>query len=198
MSAAPSRHSPASERGSQGTPKTGSPGSTRWWSTKKHWSHERIVEAIREWHSLYGRPPSQREWTKSRERKDGRSRWPPPYAVTRYCGTWSKAIRAAGYVPLPPGGSYGSRATNQRSRTHPWTQEEVITLLQKDVADNQGIAPTVKDWVGNPERPAPTTVRKLFGSWASAVQAAGFVPLPPNVTRKALSKYLIPRKEGES
>lgn len=68
-----------------------------------------IVDAIRDWVMVYGAIPSARDWNPSQARSQGRDDiadrfyadncWPWQYTVNRVFGTWSAAIRAAGYTP---------------------------------------------------------------------------------------------------
>lgn len=62
------------------------------------WTDETVVLAIRRWHAECGKPPSAQQW-----RTRGAGYWPPTTTAQRVFGTWSAAIRAAGFEPNPTG-----------------------------------------------------------------------------------------------
>lgn len=64
---------------------------------RSRWSRESILEAIRAHHARTGRPPSRRGWA---EKSDEH---PWPATVVAVCGSWSGAIRDAGFEPARPG-----------------------------------------------------------------------------------------------
>lgn len=77
------------------------------------WTHEEIIEAMRDWHRLYGRAPAAADWNSALARANGRpdraeryesGRWPPTTTVQGRFGSWSAAITAAGFPPNPTGG----------------------------------------------------------------------------------------------
>jgi hypothetical protein len=58
-----------------------------------YWSHKRVLTMIRFWADEHGEPPRQKDWLS-----------PPPgfpcsSTVRKRFGTWTKALRAAGYEP---------------------------------------------------------------------------------------------------
>lgn len=61
------------------------------------WTREAIIEAIRAHHARTGQPPSRRGWA---EKSDAH---PWPATVVSVCGSWSDAIREAGFEPARPG-----------------------------------------------------------------------------------------------
>lgn len=68
------------------------------------WTRENIIEAIQEWKRAKGSPPVNTDW----ERADATH--PSVQTVRRLFGTWSDALRAAGFEPLGPWGKpRGSR-----------------------------------------------------------------------------------------
>jgi Homing endonuclease associated repeat len=86
--------------------------------------------------------------------------WPGGQAVARAVGgRWTGALAAAGVGPA-------------RERTI-WTDERIVAAL-KDWAGANGDAPTQKQWEAAGGIPSATTVRRHFGSWADALDAAGF------------------------
>jgi hypothetical protein len=80
------------------------------------WTRESIVEAIRYYAHLYGRPPGAREWHPAMARRGFRDDladrffedgcWPQYATVARVFGRWNLAIEAAGFAPLKPGHKY--------------------------------------------------------------------------------------------
>ena len=80
-----------------------------------YWTRDRIVEAIKAFDGLYGRPPHATDWNVGAlhalgdtEKLDRFStgRYPHVTTVRQKFGKWSEAIRAAGFVPLK-NGTYG-------------------------------------------------------------------------------------------
>lgn len=85
-----------------------------------HWTQERIIEAIRDWHDHHGEAPRRTDWDAYRCEKladaasqradEWRKRatlfrigeWPTPRTVTEAFGSWNAAIEAAGYTPRLP------------------------------------------------------------------------------------------------
>jgi len=75
-------------------------------------ARERIIEAIHEWHELFGEPPGARDWNSAqrgclpaldtRYASTGR-KWPEASNVQRRFGSWNAAIAAAGLTPRPRG-----------------------------------------------------------------------------------------------
>ncbi len=126
-------------------------------------SDEDVVEELRADARRLGRSPTRDEW---RERTPGA---PGDGAVVSHFGSWNAALRAAGLKP-----------THDRRR---WTREQVLTALRAD-AERQGRTPTSKQWERRPAtRPGYNAVRKHFGSWNAAIEAAGLVPEDPKWTR---------------
>src|SRR5262245_52306000 len=58
------------------------------------WTHESILVAIQRWvRDHRGRPPTATQWVRAG------SYWPNMTTVVRHFGTWTEAIRLAGYKP---------------------------------------------------------------------------------------------------
>ena len=66
-------------------------------STRARWTQENIIRAIQKWSDEHGSPPSSDDW-----RVSG-GQYPPTSHVQRKFGSWSEAIRQAGFVPRRPG-----------------------------------------------------------------------------------------------
>jgi hypothetical protein len=121
---------------------------------KPYWTRARIVAAIRRWAKRTGHPPSASMWSQAARPSAGpgdfsRSR-PTSMTVTTVFGTWSAAVRAAGYEP-------GRRPHRKRciSGLHEMTPENVLVradggrqcLACKRIADSKrygGPGPTVR------------------------------------------------------
>lgn len=79
--------------------------------------HEWILDSFREWHEMFGVPPTAMDWNQHATRKvmgrapnyarrvieryesTGRI-WPSATAVRNHFGSWTEAVRAAGFEPL--------------------------------------------------------------------------------------------------
>jgi hypothetical protein len=80
-------------------------------ATKRRWTHERVIDAMREWRAGYGRLPSSYDWSRTHALKRGgqaleqlaKGDWPGASVVTDLFGTWAapraSALRDA--VELP-------------------------------------------------------------------------------------------------
>jgi len=83
---------------------------------ERRWTRERVLAAMAEWRSRYGRPPSSSDWSRTHARRRGgealerlaRGDWPAASVVTRLSGTWA----AAGAAALPEA---GERLASDRS-----------------------------------------------------------------------------------
>jgi hypothetical protein len=125
------------------------------------WSREELVLAMRTWHAECGHAPRQSEWIPSADPAAKWSRehprWPSATAARSVFGSWSAALRAAGFTPL-------------RRR---WDAEAIVAALQAWAAEH-GRAPTKAELDGGGGAlPTSASVRRYFGSHAAAVAAAG-------------------------
>lgn len=81
--------------------------------TQTIWTKKRIIDAIKDFNDQYGRPPGSADWNPALAITQGRPEiaeryyqddiWPSTTLVTRRFGSWNKAIKAAGFTPLPVG-----------------------------------------------------------------------------------------------
>ena len=70
---------------------------------ERRWTRERVLAAMAEWRSRYGRPPSSYAWSRTHARRRGgdaldrlaRGDWPAASVITRLFGTWAAARAAA-------------------------------------------------------------------------------------------------------
>jgi len=112
---------------------------------------DEVLDAIRTWARERGRPPTQADWT-----APGDPRWPSYVTVTTHFGTWRAALEAAGLRP------------NRRL----WSHEEIVDALRRWTREH-GRPPRQRDLVyGASGLPAPHTIRRRFGSYRAALDAA--------------------------
>lgn len=128
------------------------------------WTRESIIEAIQRWAREHdGVPPRAKDWRAASDT------YPHTATVTSgiYFSKWSDAIEAAGF-PRPSIGIYQGNTS--------WNKEKVIGAIQTWAKEHNGKPPTYSDWKrgGGIEYPAPNTVTRYCGSWANAIEAAGF------------------------
>ena len=129
-----------------------------------------IIDAIRAWQRLEGRPPAQADWHPSDHGGVPRwehecPRWPPATQVTRRFGSWNAALQAAGFDrPRPPAVS-----------------DQQIRNALKAYHRQHGTSPTRPAWERLGLPPNSRTIEARFGSWNAALAAAG---LPPNRIRR--------------
>jgi hypothetical protein len=139
-------------------------GHTRW---GRPFTQDEIVAAIRVWAELEGRPPAQIDWRPVVA--GGHPRWerdcprfPPVSHVTRRFGSWNKALQAAEFDrPRPPS----------------WSDSEILDALRQ-WAHAHSKAPLSTEWDRSPDA---GVISKRFGSWNTALLAAG---LEPRVVRR--------------
>ena len=82
---------------------------------ERRWTRERVLEAMTEWRSRYGRLPSSYDWSRTHARRRGgealkrlaEGEWPASSVVTRLFGTWAVARAAASRptVAVPTAGA---------------------------------------------------------------------------------------------
>ncbi len=123
------------------------------------WSKDRIIERLQYETKLHGDPPTKLDWLAQAPGRPGYK------TVQGLFGSWTAALEAAGLVAAPPG-------------EIKWTRERVIEALQAD-AKEHGSHPRACDWRSKgPGRPTTQVVRRRFGSWASAINAANLHAWP--------------------
>lgn len=113
---------------------------------KKHWSDERIIEALRDFASDHGgRPPTKRECAES-------SCLPHQKTISRRFGSYANAVGAAGLND--------NQADINRD-------EEILASLKR----TGGIS--TRDWDASGGTPTAATVARRFGGWEEALKRAG-------------------------
>lgn len=114
----------------------------------------------------HGEPPTQPTWESWAHAREA----PSVTTLRRLFGSWTRALEAAGF---------------ERTAILDWSREEIVELIRKWAAEHDGEVPRTRDWRFNGAGcvkgtfPTTTTVANRFGSWAAAIEAAGFVPRPP-------------------
>jgi hypothetical protein len=151
------------------------------------WDKATIVAAIQRWNEWRGEPPKSTEWIK---KQDG---YPTMSTVINHFGTWSAAIVAAGFEPRRSGGQPGV-SLGAAAPVRSWNRDEIIDEIGR-WAEEHGYPPTRRDWMlATVEHPNYAMAVKVCGSWADAVESAGF-PRPTRGTRSKAGRARGTRKE---
>jgi hypothetical protein len=124
---------------------------------RRPWSASASIQALQDWTAMRGRPPQSMEWFHANPEH------PCSTTVRKRFGSWDRALAAANLQPgAPPA----------RSSKH-WSREETVEAL-KDWSAANGRLPEGVDWVrASDTHPTTITVRKRFGTWKKALEAAG-------------------------
>jgi DNA-binding XRE family transcriptional regulator len=132
----------------------------------RHWTPAAVVAAIQARRAA-GQPCHYQAVVRDDEALTG--------AARRHFGSWNEALRAAGYDPAtiryPP--------VEKRPPGY-WSTERVIDQLRTHVAAGHGLAAHIMDKL---EPGLVPTAQRLFGSWAAAVEAAGYDYAAVRLTR---------------
>ena len=121
---------------------------------RPHWDRASVIEAATAHTRRHGSPPRQTQW-----RNAGQDH-PSAKTVARLFGSWPALLQAAGIAS---------------DRPPTWSAEQIIRTL-RDWADTHKRPPHKSDWQrrdSTDARPTATTVAKRFGTWNTALQAAG-------------------------
>jgi hypothetical protein len=91
---------------------------------RQFWTKEAVIDAIKDYADLYGRPPGAMDWLPGMARQHGRPDiaerfyadgcWPSMNTVRQRFGSWNAGIAAAGFAPKPPGRRYSERGAGGR------------------------------------------------------------------------------------
>jgi hypothetical protein len=99
---------------------------------------------------------------------------PATATVRTHFGNWNTAVEAAGFQP---------RSRHQQQKQ--WSDAEIITHIQR-LADGDD-PPTQQEFNADTDAPSVPTVRRYFGSWNDAIEAAGYQPREGHRGRKQWS-----------
>jgi transposase len=121
-----------------------------------------IIDSFREWHALFGAPPTATDWNPAKARSRGRGDlaeryastgrpWPGTSVVMNHFGSWNAGMLAAGFEPIAAGQRRDPRAWRanlvaaQREHHRPY-RERVARLWREgrttaDVAEALGTTP---------------------------------------------------------
>ena len=137
------------------------------------WSEHEIVEALRAWARTHGFAPSSSDWETSPDRNIISSRF----------GGWNAALAAAGLEP--------------RFVRRDWTDEQLLAGLRRFARDH-GRPPRSADRVGSlGHYPSPALIVTRFGSWSTALRAAGLEPgNPPPTSAETIVEALRVYREA--
>ena len=137
------------------------------------WAAGEVLGAMAEWTAQVGRTPRAEEW---QGRSGADTKWTleypawPSYATVRTLfGSWTAALRAAGFAPP----------------IRKWDRPSIVAALQAH-ARQRGRPPKQSELGAGPPGPTPGTIRHHFGSWQAALRAAGL-----QATRKRWSRERV-------
>lgn len=137
----------------------------------KRWTDAEIIQAMRDWEAIFGSPPGYSDW----EIADPEGLYPSGVTVQRHFGSWAKARKRAFPAKAPPG--Y-------------WTRERIVEALRKWADEHGGLPPSNADLSPQNKLPSVIVLRRIFGSKAAAMKAAGLSVRPSHVTNKAIDRFL--------
>jgi hypothetical protein len=124
------------------------------------WDDAEILGALQRWTDQNGLVPTATDWLYAG------ADHPDSATVRRHFANWPSALRSAGLRPTNP------RVVKK------WSEVEIVQSLQA-WAQRHGRAPLRKEWIrGTSWHPCKTTVCTHFGSWSTAVLAAGLTTTP--------------------
>jgi Homing endonuclease associated repeat len=132
------------------------------------WTRQRIVDAMRDFHSETGYWPRLSDWAVAS------TSWPTHRTVRIRFGSWQAALRAAAGPSLDEGEEPPVRPENRPEKK--WTREQIVNALRSFV-EEFGRVPTPKDLTPPPSGyPWIGTLRQNFDSFSDALNAAGLEP----------------------
>jgi Resolvase, N terminal domain/Homing endonuclease associated repeat/Recombinase zinc beta ribbon domain/Recombinase len=127
--------------------------------TKQHepWPRARVIASLQAWARRHRRSPASTEWIRT-----GPGR-PCTDTVRREFGSWADALHAAGLEVPVREPQLGTR----------WASEQILEALLAWTASH-GRVPVGPDWLRSAHgHPCTATVYTRFGSWGTALAAAG-------------------------
>lgn len=131
------------------------------------WTRDASLQAVKDFHAEHGRSPSS---------TDPPQHWgalPSMQMAQKIFGGWAKLLEAA---ELPPTTTAPHRHGGGRPPATVFTRDRIVEILQAE-AERLGRPPGANEWRDAGEgRPTERLVRKVFGSWNAAIEAAGLQP----------------------
>lgn len=140
------------------------------------WTEEDIIRAMRDWATIFGEPPTTREWMRG---------WAGEYPSTKTVVAHFGSFKVARERAFPP----------KQVRKYDWTRETTVEAIREWTASHDGLPPTYDDLTPINDLPSPSTLKRLHGSVTEAFKRAGAPRLPRTVTRQAMRKFLPLRGE---
>src|SRR3954470_16436323 len=162
------------------------------------WTRERVVGAIRRWHSDRGVAPRKRDWNKPTFDSAGAPLTPGADVVLELFGKWSEAVKAAGLEPEKQERSAKERRQGEmpdraqreyldddlyykdEESNAPYYSQAGTSLAAAEIIAEMfrwtaltGQPPTEREWLRDKQWPHPDVVVELFGSWDDAMKDAG-------------------------
>jgi hypothetical protein len=139
------------------------------------WTREKVVAAIREVAEQVGHTPTGNDM-----RAAGLGGAYQVSTFERLDTSWQELVREAGYEPRVRGANTKwengrpQAASVDLGRAASWTADEVLDAIRRWAVDH-GQPPTSDDWTPRVDGyPSAATAARRFGSWAEAVERAGF------------------------
>lgn len=140
----------------------------------KRWTDDEIIQAMRDWEVVFGKPPMNADW----ETSDPEGLYPTSNTVRHHFGSWRTAVALA----FPP-----------KTKRHPrdyWTKERIIEVMQIWADEHDGLPPARADFKLRNGLPNAVTVEKRFGSMHTAMKEAGLIIRPASITNRQIAKFL--------
>jgi hypothetical protein len=137
------------------------------------WNRETIVYAFELWNRRHLCSPTVDEW-----RRAGPDH-PSVSTVRHVFGSWNRGVKAAGLRPRKPGearrGDTPALAPRESTLVR-WSHNATIEAMRR-WHEAHGHQPSLEQWRrADRSHPSAATVRRLFGTWNTAVAEAGFEP----------------------
>lgn len=161
----------------------------------RRWTRARIIADIRRWNEIHGRPPTATDWLYyTSPTRGGPREWPHVQVTQQEFGSWANAVVAAGF-PRPTIGKYDRTTPEYLGKVTKWPKERIIERIREWEAIH-GRPPTSWDWrYASNGYPNYSSVLKRFGSWADAIEAAGFPR--PRGRWKHVQRYSLLGEDGK-
>jgi hypothetical protein len=148
-----------------------------------NYTDEQLLEFLKSFYILNNKVPTVRDFR-------GNPKYPNSNTIASKFGSWNKALILAGF-----------KTNNSPSIPYYDCSEEGIIEAIQNFVDKYDILPTSKQFVNSSGKyPSNHSVRRIFGTWNSAIKAAGFKPNIQNgygVDTLGLDKHLY-RSQAEA